>query len=191
DCLGTPIVYSPVKADLTGNIKKIRAVYDSNPTKFKTLQNILEVEKEMHGSAWPKTGATLALMWLKRGLKFILVLLQSISDGERDEEHPNLIRVNAMKAYEIALKKYHGWMLQKLFTVSVPLPGGEQPFFKPSFSVSYPKKSDLLKALEKGKEVKEEESIEKIHQFLSRVTPILDAIYEMYTKMNAELSYKA
>ncbi|KAF1427754.1 Glycolipid transfer protein, partial [Spheniscus magellanicus] len=119
DCLGTPIVYSPVKADLTGNIKKIRAVYDSNPAKFKTLQNILEVEREMHGSAWPKTGATLALMWLKRGLKFMLVLLQSISDGERDEEHPNLIRVNAMKAYEIALKKYHGWMLQKLFTVSV------------------------------------------------------------------------
>ncbi|KAK4812969.1 hypothetical protein QYF61_002796 [Mycteria americana] len=176
DCLGTPIVYSPVKADLTGNIKKIRAVYDSNPAKFKTLQNILEVEKEMHGSAWPKTGATLALMWLKRGLKFMLVLLQSISDGERDEEHPNLIRVNAMKAYEIALKKYHGWMLQKLFTGSV---------------YALPYKSDLLKALEKGQEVKEEESIEKIHQFLLRFTPILDAIYEMYTKMNAELSYKA
>lgn len=49
----------------------------------------------------------------------------------------------------------------------------------------------MLKALEKGKEVKEEESIEKIHQFLTRVNPILDAIYEMYTKMNAELSYKA
>lgn len=46
--------------------QKIRAVYDSNPSKFKTLQNILEAEKEMHGSAWPKTGATLALMWLKR-----------------------------------------------------------------------------------------------------------------------------
>uniref|UniRef100_A0A8C0BBQ9 Glycolipid transfer protein n=1 Tax=Buteo japonicus TaxID=224669 RepID=A0A8C0BBQ9_9AVES len=111
-----------------------------------------------------------------RGLKFMLVLLQSISDGERDEEHPNLIRVNAMKAYEIALKKYHGWMLQKLFMGSV---------------YALPYKSDLLKALEKGKDVKEEESIEKIHQFLSRVTPILDAIYEMYTKMNAELSYKA
>uniref|UniRef100_A0A8V0Z9Y5 Glycolipid transfer protein n=1 Tax=Gallus gallus TaxID=9031 RepID=A0A8V0Z9Y5_CHICK len=110
------------------------------------------------------------------GLKFMLVLLQSISDGERDEEHPNLIRVNAMKAYEIALKKYHGWMLQKLFMGSV---------------YALPYKSDLLKALEKGREVKEEESIEKIHQFLARVTPILDAIYEMYTRMNAELSYKA
>ncbi|NXC46065.1 GLTP protein, partial [Penelope pileata] len=151
--------------------QKIRAVYDSNPTRFKTLQNILEVEKEMHGSAWPRTGATLALMWLKRGLKFMLVLLQSISDGE-----PNLIRVNALKAYEIALKKYRGWMLQKLFMGSV---------------YALPYKSDLLKALEKGKEVKEEESIEKIHQFLSRVMPILDAIYEMYTRMNAELSYKA
>ncbi|KAH1180316.1 glycolipid transfer protein [Mauremys mutica] len=176
DCLGTPIVYSPVKADLAGNIKKIRAVYESNPTKFKTLKNILEVEKEMYGPAWPKTGATLALMWLKRGLKFIQVLLQSLSDGERDEENPNLIRVNALKAYEIALKKYHGWMLQKLFSGSV---------------YALPYKSDLLKALEKGKDVNEEETIEKIHQFLAKATPVLDAIYDMYTKMNAELNYKA
>nr|XP_025044059.1 glycolipid transfer protein [Pelodiscus sinensis] len=175
-CLGTPIVYSPVKADLAGNIKKIRAVYESNPTKFKTLKNILEAEKEMYGAAWPKTGATLALMWLKRGLKFIQVLLQSISDGERDDENPNLIRVNALKAYEIALKKYHGWMLQKLFAGSV---------------YALPYKSDLLKALEKGKNVNEEETMEKIHQFLAKATPVLDAVYEMYAKTNAELNYKA
>lgn len=60
----------------------------------------------------------------------MLVLLQSISDGERDEEHPNLIRVNALKAYEIALKKYHGWMLQKLFTVSVHISMEEKAFPK-------------------------------------------------------------
>ncbi|XP_074868676.1 glycolipid transfer protein isoform X2 [Carettochelys insculpta] len=137
DCLGTPIVYSPVKADLAGNIKKIRAVYESNPNKFKTLRNILEAEKEMYGADWPKAGATLALMWLKRGLKFIQVLLQSISDGERDDSNPNHIRVNALKAYEIALKKYHGWMLQKVFSGSI---------------YALPYKSDLLKALEKGKE---------------------------------------
>lgn len=46
--------------------QKIKAVYDTNPTKFRTLQNILEVEKEMYGAEWPKVGATLALMWLKR-----------------------------------------------------------------------------------------------------------------------------
>ncbi|XP_063171720.1 glycolipid transfer protein [Candoia aspera] len=176
DCLGAPIVYAPVKADLSGNIKKIRAVYESNPAKFKTLQNILEAEKEMHGSAWPKVGATLALMWLKRGLRFIQVLLQSLCDGEQDKENPNLIRMNAIKAYELALRKYHGWVLQKLFLGSV---------------YALPYKSDLLKALEKGQEVKEEETMEKIHQFLMKATPILDTIYEMYTKMDAELSCKA
>lgn len=46
--------------------QKIKAVYDTNPAKFRTLQNILEVEKEMYGAEWPKVGATLALMWLKR-----------------------------------------------------------------------------------------------------------------------------
>lgn len=46
--------------------QKIKVVYDTNPGRFKTLQQILEAEKEMHGDQWPKVGATLALMWLKR-----------------------------------------------------------------------------------------------------------------------------
>lgn len=57
-----------------------------------------------------------------RGLRFIQVFLQSICDGERDENHPNLIRVNANKAYEMALKKYHGWLVQKIFKVSATGP---------------------------------------------------------------------
>lgn len=61
-----------------------------------------------------------------RGLRFIQVFLQSICDGERDENHPNLIRVNATKAYEMALKKYHGWIVQKIFQVSRPA-GAEGP----------------------------------------------------------------
>ncbi|XP_030075048.1 glycolipid transfer protein [Microcaecilia unicolor] len=175
DCMGSA-VFSPIKADISGNIMKIRAVYDTNPTKFKTLQQILEGEKEMHASQWPKVGGTLALMWLKRGLKFIQVLLQSIADGERDEQNPNSIKVNATKAYEIALKKYHGWMVQKLFSAAVCVA---------------PYKVDFLKALSKGQNVKEEECLEKIRQFLLNFTATIDAIYEMYTKMNAELDYKA
>lgn len=58
----------------------------------------------------------------RRGLRFIQVFLQSICDGERDENHPNLIRVNANKAYEMALKKYHGWLVQKIFKVSATGP---------------------------------------------------------------------
>ncbi|ELK33514.1 Glycolipid transfer protein [Myotis davidii] len=69
-CLGSP-VFMPIKADISGNITKIKAVYNTNPAKFRTLQNILEAEKEMYGAEWPKVGATLVLMWLKKGLHFI------------------------------------------------------------------------------------------------------------------------
>ncbi|XDC84050.1 hypothetical protein R6Z07F_015223 [Ovis aries] len=174
DCLGSP-VFTPIKADISGNITKIKAVYDTNPTKFRTLQNILEVEKEMYGAEWPKVGATLALMWLKRGLRFIQVFLQSICDGERDENHPNLIRVNATKAYEMALKKYHGWIVQKIFQAAL---------------YAAPYKSDFLKALSKGQNVTEEECLEKVRLFLVNYTATIDVIYEMYTRMNAELNYK-
>lgn len=131
------------------SLKKIKAVYQKDPAKYVTLQDILESEREAHGAEWPKVGATLALMWLKRcgdselsliscmlnfkllagghgfwmlavscrGLRFIQILLQSLTDGERDEKNPNLIHVNVTKAYEQALKKYHGWIVQKVFSV--------------------------------------------------------------------------
>ncbi|KAM4616363.1 glycolipid transfer protein [Polymixia lowei] len=173
DCLGST-VFAPIKADISGNITKIKAVYDSNPSRFKTLHHILEAEKEMYGAEWPKVGATLALMWLKRGLRFIQTLLQSLVDGEKDENNPNLIRVNATKAYEIALMKYHGWLVQKLFKATL-------------FAAPY--KSEFLKALSKGRDVKEEECLEKIRKFLINFSATIDAIYEMYSKLNADLDY--
>ena len=56
-------------------------------------------------------------LWSRRGLRFIQILLQSLADGDRDENNPNLIRVNITKAYEQALKRYHGWIVQKVFQV--------------------------------------------------------------------------
>ncbi|XP_039517524.1 glycolipid transfer protein-like [Pimephales promelas] len=52
----------------------------------------------------------------ERGLRFIQVLLQSLVDGERDEDNPNLIRINITKAYDRALKRHHGWIVQKTFS---------------------------------------------------------------------------
>lgn len=37
-----------------------------DPAKYVTLQDIVEAEREAHAAEWPKVGATLALMWLKR-----------------------------------------------------------------------------------------------------------------------------
>lgn len=52
-----------------------------------------------------------------------------------------------------------------------------------------PYKSDFLKSLSKGKEVKQEDCLEKIRKFLVNFTATVDVIYEMYNKMNAELDY--
>nr|XP_020474251.1 glycolipid transfer protein-like [Monopterus albus] len=175
DCLGSK-VFAFIKSDINGNIRKIRAVYDKDPEKSVTLQDILEAEREAHGAEWPKVGATLALMWLKRGLRFMQILLQSLVDGDRDENHPNLIRVNVTKAYDQALKDYHGWIVQKIFQAAL---------------IAAPYRSNFLKALSKGEEVKEEECLENMRQFLVNFTPTVDAIYEMYTNLNAELDYTA
>lgn len=82
----------------------------------------------------------MAVPFNHRGLRFIQVFLQSICDGERDENHPNLIRVNANKAYEMALKKYHGWLVQKIFKVS---PRNKKTGF-PSHCPRYPRKGSPI-----------------------------------------------
>lgn len=46
--------------------QKIKGVYLKDPAKYVTLQDIVEAEREAHAAEWPKVGATLALMWLKR-----------------------------------------------------------------------------------------------------------------------------
>ncbi|XP_050977608.1 glycolipid transfer protein [Labeo rohita] len=127
-----------------------------------------------YGSEWPKVGATLALMWLIRGLRFIWILLQNLADGERDEDNPNLIRINITKAYDQAPKRYHGWIVQKVFKAAL---------------FAAPCRSDFLKALIKDQEVAEEDCLAKIRQFLINFTATVDAIYEMYSAMNAELDY--
>lgn len=173
DCLGSS-VFSLIKSDITGNITKIRGVYVKDPQRYATLQHILEAEKEDHGTEWPKVGATLALMWLKRGLRFIQILLQSLADGEKDENNPNLIKVNINKAYEGALKRYHGWFVRNIFKGAL---------------MAAPYRSNFFKALSKGEEVKEEECLANVRHFLINFTATVDAIYDMYTNLNAELDY--
>ena len=47
-----------------------------------------------------------------RALQFIIVFLKEVLTGE-----PDLVKC-AKKAYESSLKRFHGWMVQKIFSVS-------------------------------------------------------------------------
>lgn len=57
-----------IQCKLNPNVhfQKIKGVYLKDPAKYVSLQDIVEAEREAHAAEWPKVGATLALMWLKR-----------------------------------------------------------------------------------------------------------------------------
>jgi pleckstrin family protein A (phosphoinositide binding specific) protein 8 len=52
------------------------------------------------------------IIYLSRALEFIYVFLETFVSGEQD------LAVCARKAYGDTLKRYHGWIVQGIFSVS-------------------------------------------------------------------------
>ncbi|XP_058866948.1 pleckstrin homology domain-containing family A member 8 isoform X2 [Acipenser ruthenus] len=111
DKLG-PTVFAPVKIDFVGNIKKINQKYISDPENFTTLQKIVlyEVETNM---AQVRNSATEALLWLKRGLKFLKEFLAEVNNGEKN------IYAALNNAYGKTLRQYHGWVVRGVFALAL------------------------------------------------------------------------
>ncbi|XP_026149035.1 pleckstrin homology domain-containing family A member 8 isoform X2 [Mastacembelus armatus] len=101
DKLGST-VFAPVKMDFVGNIKKINQKLMSEPDRFPTLQSIVlhEVQTDV---AQVRNSATEALLWLRRGLKFLKEFLSEVNVGEQD------IQGALNNAYGKTLRQYHGW----------------------------------------------------------------------------------
>ncbi|CAK6434714.1 unnamed protein product [Pipistrellus nathusii] len=111
DKLG-PTVFAPVKMDLVGNIKKVNQKYITNKEEFTTLQKIVlhEVEADV---ARVRNSATEALLWLKRGLKFLKGFLTEVKNGERD------IQTALNNAYGKTLRQHHGWVVRGVFALAL------------------------------------------------------------------------
>ncbi|XP_012879926.1 PREDICTED: pleckstrin homology domain-containing family A member 8 isoform X2 [Dipodomys ordii] len=111
DKLG-PTVFAPVKMDLVGNIKKVNQKYITNKEEFTTLQKIVlhEVEADV---AQVRNSATEALLWLKRGLKFLKGFLTEVKNGEKD------IQTALNNAYGKTLRQHHGWVVRGVFALAL------------------------------------------------------------------------
>ena len=54
-----------------------------------------------------------------RGLQYISIFMKEIvADHEKGLKTENMVP-HVQKAYEESLKMYHGWIIQKVFTVSI------------------------------------------------------------------------
>uniref|UniRef100_A0A3B4AB90 Pleckstrin homology domain-containing family A member 8 n=1 Tax=Periophthalmus magnuspinnatus TaxID=409849 RepID=A0A3B4AB90_9GOBI len=111
DKLGST-VFAPVKMDFVGNIKKIHQKLMSDPVNFPTLQSIVlhEVERDV---AQVRNSATEALLWLRRGLKFLMEFLLEVNTGQQD------IQRALNNAYGKTLRRYHGWVVRGVFALAL------------------------------------------------------------------------
>lgn len=111
DKLG-PTVFAPVKMDFVGNIKKINQKYITNKEELTTLQKIV-LHEVNNNLAQVRNSATEALLWLKRGLKFLFQFLTEVKSGE------NNIHTALSNAYGKTLRQYHGWVVRGVFALAL------------------------------------------------------------------------
>ncbi|KAM9487826.1 pleckstrin homology domain-containing family A member 8 [Clarias gariepinus] len=165
DKLG-PTVFAPVKIDFVGNIKKVQQKLQSDPGNFPTLQSIVLHEVQME-VAQVRNSATEALLWLKRGLKFLKEFLSEVNAGEQD------IHAALNNAYGRTLRQYHGWVVRGVFALALR---------------AAPSYGGFMAALvcHEGDELKED-FMSGMHRDLAIYLPamekqlaILDALYEEY-----------
>ncbi|CAF1331734.1 unnamed protein product, partial [Didymodactylos carnosus] len=101
--------FIPLKADVNGNISKLRRKMSTDSAKFQTLKSIIDDEIQAQTTK-ERNSATDALLWLKRGLHFLCCFLHEFGLGDKSVEDA----IN--KAYSQSLKRYHGWITRGIFS---------------------------------------------------------------------------
>ncbi|RWS20360.1 Glycolipid transfer protein-like protein [Leptotrombidium deliense] len=100
------VIFKPIEADLNGNISTLKNILNTDSAKFEIIASFQETD----------TGRN-ALLWLKRALKFInlllVELLRDFQSGECVDDLTSIMKI----AYENSLRKYHSWFTQQVVNV--------------------------------------------------------------------------
>ncbi|KAF3491020.1 uncharacterized protein GIQ15_00537 [Arthroderma uncinatum] len=109
DILGS-VAFTPVKNDLTGNIKKIRDRQLAAPAESETLQALVlnELKTKQHK-------ATEGLVWLIRGLDFTAQAFSKNLASETNEE----LAASFRDAYTNTLKPHHSFVVKPIFSAAM------------------------------------------------------------------------
>jgi hypothetical protein len=110
DYLGA--AFTLVRSDISGNVQKLEAKmkqYGSD-----VLEPMAETEIGQGKPVWSdKNSAFTALLWLKRALDYLCMLLRNLSTRPADELSPCV-----KDAYDATLAKYHGWGTRQIFKIA-------------------------------------------------------------------------
>uniref|UniRef100_A0A131YK40 Pleckstrin homology domain-containing family A member 8 n=1 Tax=Rhipicephalus appendiculatus TaxID=34631 RepID=A0A131YK40_RHIAP len=122
DVLGST-AFVPVKMDIQGNIGKLQARYDTDPTHFNKLFDMVQQEIDS-GANTARNSVTDALLWLSRALAFIHAFLEQIQLGNA------VLTDCASVAYATTLKCHHGWVVRSIFAVALRAMPELEPFIE-------------------------------------------------------------
>uniref|UniRef100_A0A914XIH7 Glycolipid transfer protein domain-containing protein n=1 Tax=Plectus sambesii TaxID=2011161 RepID=A0A914XIH7_9BILA len=162
--LGT--AFTPVKNDIAGNVLKVKTKYNLDRENCSTVQKLVETDLSQHGGRMgiPTEG----LLWLKRGLEFMLELLTlMVSDYKESKDKKkteNLVQT-IRKAYEMTLKRHHGFVSKQLFKLVIH---------------AAPYRKDILKAVALGQEGKEDLCIDHIAAHLGNFRANVNSLVQLY-----------
>lgn len=113
DKLGPPMAV--IRSDIGGNIQRLEDICGSGKPEYNFLYEI--VRKEVaEGTAKKPLSCTKAILWLTRAMDFTVVLLRDLL------EQPEWSMRQAVEhAYNITLKRWHGWISAAAFNVGLKL----------------------------------------------------------------------
>jgi len=168
-----------VAKDMEANLNKAEALFKKLPREGKHLASLLENEREsgIHdGNELKNASAAMGLLWIRRSLAFQLDLYSSLipSNGK----HP---KDAAMDAYYKTLSPYHGWMLQKVFPLSLSQMPDRQTFIA-KFGGTEPDDLD---------ETYEKEIVKKLKTLVGTWEPIIDTWKEEFQRLDLEDTRRA
>ncbi|XP_037287375.2 pleckstrin homology domain-containing family A member 8-like [Rhipicephalus microplus] len=122
DVLGST-AFVPVKMDIQGNIGKLQARYETDPSNFDQLFDMVRQEIDS-GANTARNSVTDALLWLSRALAFIHAFLEQIQSGNA------VLADCASVAYATTLKCHHGWVVRSIFAVALRAMPELEPFIE-------------------------------------------------------------
>lgn len=159
--------FAPAIYDMSGNIAKIANVYQANCDKYEYLEDMIIAER-VEG----KQIATDAIMWLRRGLNFVIVFFELLcTDKSKQEDLGAFVR----EAYSNTLKMYHGWITRSLFNLLAGMT---------------PKRTALLESLALHKKDCEEYVLSDIQRFVPNLKLCVQHLVSFYTENDLETNNK-
>ncbi|XP_043720374.1 glycolipid transfer protein 3-like [Telopea speciosissima] len=104
-----------LRQDVHQNIQRLEKLYESDPSIYSNLVEVLKKE-DSEGTARKPTSSARALVWLTRSMDFAVALLDKLV-----KEPDQTIEQAVESSYDIALKPWHGWISSAAYRVALKL----------------------------------------------------------------------